>query len=141
MGVVIIEINNPSISLGSGKAIKLKLVFFQIFESFCLKFEFLFQSRMESKHVVTPQPTPKSSPVISPVHIHSPLATPTGSPRITTPQKISIFDYTQATNQESEPETSLSLNINEELKKVAGLFISYMLLRWFTRNETKPLRL
>ncbi|KAL5009175.1 hypothetical protein ScPMuIL_014756 [Solemya velum] len=77
-------------------------------------------SQPPSKHVVTPQPTPKSSPVISPVRLHSPLATPTGSPRFQSPQKVSVFDYTQMTTQESEPDTSLSLDISEELKKVAA---------------------
>ena len=78
--------------------------------------------------VRTPEPTPKASPTSSPPRRRSPAATPRASPRSGSPRPVQqvleppepMILPAPVVEPESEPESSASLDIQEELKRLAG---------------------
>ncbi|XP_046576486.1 LOW QUALITY PROTEIN: TALPID3 protein-like [Haliotis rubra] len=98
-----------------------------------------FQESPRQGRIRTPQPTPKTSPVMSPMRVISPPVTPTGSPVDDTrmfreserrhfvspppppPQVIPVTPVVPLTEPESEPETSVSLDISEELRQLRAI--------------------
>ncbi|KAJ8308317.1 hypothetical protein KUTeg_013191 [Tegillarca granosa] len=70
----------------------------------------------------TPQPTPKSSPVISPVRVPSPPVTPNMSPRQPRQYESQPVYVPEQSQVESEPE-SASLDLSEELRRIAGKMV------------------
>lgn len=89
-----------------------------------------------SRRVVTPEPTPKSSPVASPRRVPSPPITPPGSPMRSPADVTEMFEAKIEAElprklleptADTEPETSTSVDISEELRLIAGRCKHYLL--------------
>ncbi|KAK3597345.1 hypothetical protein CHS0354_034588 [Potamilus streckersoni] len=86
-----------------------------------------------SRQVRTPEPTPKQSPASSPPRRISPPVTPEASPRFETVKPEPVFvmpepihapaQVPEVRESESEPESSVSFDIKEELQRLAGELI------------------
>lgn len=99
-----------------------------------LEILYKFQPSPRPVHVSTPEPTPKASPRSSPPHHRAPAPTPPASPAQLSPrvrpepeaeepvvmQPLVPVPVQPVVEPESEPESSASYDIQEELHRLAG---------------------
>ena len=92
--------------------------------------------------VRTPEPTPKASPTSSPPRRRSPAVTPRASPRPVSPRPVQqvleppepMILPAPVVEPESEPESSASLDIQEELKRLAGEWFNLCIQMGFPKH-------